>query len=61
MRPSPRHGNVCKIISLHAPIMARRSGSSSKAREHIDAASGGSFFTLSIEDAHKLVEKMASN
>jgi hypothetical protein len=41
--------------------MAWRSGSSSKAREHIDAASGGSFFTLSIEDAHKLVEKMASN
>jgi hypothetical protein len=31
------------------------------AREHIDAATGGSFFTLSIEEAHKLVEKMASN
>jgi hypothetical protein len=31
MRPSPRHGNTCRIISLHAPIMARRSGSSSKA------------------------------
>jgi hypothetical protein len=31
------------------------------AREHIDAAAGGSFFTLSIEEAHKLVEKMASN
>jgi hypothetical protein len=30
-------------------------------REHIDAAAGGSFFTLSIEEAHKLVEKMASN
>jgi hypothetical protein len=29
--------------------------------EHIDAAAGGSFFTLSIEKAHKLVEKMASN
>jgi hypothetical protein len=28
--------------------------------EHIDAAVGGSFFTLSIEEAHKLVEKMAS-
>jgi hypothetical protein len=31
------------------------------AREHIGAAAGGSFFTLSIEEAHKLVEKMASN
>jgi hypothetical protein len=31
------------------------------AREHIDAAAGGSFFTLSIKEAHKLVEKMASN
>jgi hypothetical protein len=29
--------------------------------EHIDAAAEGSFFTLSIENAHKLVEKMASN
>jgi hypothetical protein len=31
------------------------------AREHIDAAAGGSFFTLSIEEARELVEKMASN
>jgi hypothetical protein len=31
------------------------------AREHIDAAAGGSFFALSIQEAHKLVEKMASN
>jgi hypothetical protein len=31
------------------------------AREHIDAAAGGSFFALSIEEAHNLVEKMASN
>jgi hypothetical protein len=30
-------------------------------REHIDAATGGSFFALSIEEAHTLVEKMASN
>jgi hypothetical protein len=29
--------------------------------EHIDAAAGGSFFALSIEETHKLVEKMASN
>jgi hypothetical protein len=31
------------------------------AREHIDAATGGSIFTLSIKEAHKLVDKMASN
>jgi hypothetical protein len=31
MRPLLRHGNVCRIISLHAPIMAWRSSSSSKA------------------------------
>jgi hypothetical protein len=31
------------------------------AREHIDAAAGGSFFALSIEEACKLVEKMANN
>jgi hypothetical protein len=31
MRPSLRHGNACRIISLHASIMAWRSGSSSKA------------------------------
>jgi hypothetical protein len=31
------------------------------AREHIDVAARGSFFALSIEEAHKLVEKMASN
>jgi hypothetical protein len=29
--------------------------------EHIDATAGGFFFALSIEEAHKLVEKMASN
>jgi hypothetical protein len=65
---SSRHGNACRIISLYAPIMEEwfivqsfyhgliRSG-----REDIDATAGGSFFTLSIEEAHKLVEKMASN
>jgi hypothetical protein len=31
------------------------------AGEHIDAAAGGSFFALSIEEAHKLIKKMASN
>jgi hypothetical protein len=29
--------------------------------EHIDATARGPFFTLSIEEAHKLVEKMTSN
>jgi hypothetical protein len=31
------------------------------AREHIDAAAGGSFFSLSIEEAWALIEKMASS
>jgi hypothetical protein len=31
------------------------------AREHIDAAAGGSFFALSFEETRKLVEKMGSN
>jgi hypothetical protein len=31
------------------------------ARDHIDAAARGSFFTLGIEEARKLIEKMASN
>jgi hypothetical protein len=68
MRPSSRHGNSCRIISLHAPITAWRSGSSSNyhglirsAQEHIDAATGGSFIGLGIEEARKLVEKMTSN
>jgi hypothetical protein len=30
-------------------------------REHIDAIARGSFFALSIEEAHKLDEKVASN
>jgi hypothetical protein len=31
------------------------------AQGHIDAGAGGSFLALSIEEARKLVEKMASN
>jgi hypothetical protein len=31
------------------------------AREHIDVVAGGSSFTLSIDEARTLVEKMASN
>jgi hypothetical protein len=31
------------------------------AREHIEVAARGSFFALSIEKAHKLIEKMASH
>jgi hypothetical protein len=52
MRPSPRHGNVCRIISLHAPTLAWMSGSSSKALSWVDSLS---------QEAHKLIEKMASN
>jgi hypothetical protein len=36
-------------------------GLSRTAREHIDATAVGSLFALSIEEAHKLIEKMASN
>jgi hypothetical protein len=69
MRPSLRHGNACKIISLHAhhgmeewfTIQSFYHGLIRSAQEHIDATAGGSFFALSIEEAHKLVEKMASN
>jgi hypothetical protein len=69
MRPLLRHENVYKIISLHAP--SRHGGVvhhpkllswvDSLTQEHIDAATRGSFFALSIEEACKLVEKMASN
>jgi hypothetical protein len=31
------------------------------AHEHSDAAGGGSFFDLSIEEVHKLIEKVVSN
>jgi hypothetical protein len=31
------------------------------AREHIDDVARGSFFILSVEEAHKLVEKMTPN
>jgi hypothetical protein len=70
MRPSLRHDSTCKIISLHAPhhdmeewfiIQSFYHGLIRSAQEHIDAAAGGSFFALSIEEARKLVEKMASN
>jgi hypothetical protein len=70
MRPSSRHGNACRIISLHAPyhsmeewfiIQSFCHGLIRSAREHIDPADGGSFFALSIDEAHKLIEKMASN
>jgi hypothetical protein len=69
MRPSLRHGNVCRIIPLQAPhhgmeewfiIQSFYHGLIHLAREHIYAAAGGSFFAHSIEEAHKLVEKMAS-
>jgi hypothetical protein len=52
--PPSRHGGVV----YHPKLL---SWVDSLSREHIDAAARGSFFTLSIEEAHKLVEKMASN
>jgi hypothetical protein len=70
MKPSPRHGNACRIISLHAPhhgmeewyiIQSFCHGLIRSAQEHITATAGGSFFALNIEEARKLVEKMASN
>jgi hypothetical protein len=70
MRPSPRHGNVYRIIPVHAPdhnmeewfiIQSFYHGMIRSDREHIDADVGGSFFTLSIKKARNLVEKMASN
>jgi hypothetical protein len=65
MKPLPRHGNACRIISLHARewfiIQSFYHGLIHTAREHIDVASRGSFFALSIEEAHTLIEKMASN
>jgi hypothetical protein len=42
-------------------IQSFYSGLIHSAREHIDATAGGSFFALSIEEACKLVQKMASN
>ena len=30
-------------------------------RSHLDAASGGAFFSLSVVDAKTLIEKMVSN
>jgi hypothetical protein len=54
--PCPHHGmEECFVIQSFYYGLIR------SAREHIDAAARGSFFALSIEEPHKLVEKMASN
>jgi hypothetical protein len=52
--PPSWHGGV-----VHHPKLL--SWVDSLSREHIDATTGGSFFSLNIEEARKLVEKMASN
>jgi hypothetical protein len=52
--PPSWHGGVVHHPSFYHGLIR-------SAWEHIDAAAAGSFFTLSIEEAHKLVEKMASN
>jgi hypothetical protein len=52
----PHHGmEVWFIIQSFYHGLIRSS------QEHIDATAGGSFFALSIEEARKLVEKLASN
>jgi hypothetical protein len=70
MKPLPRHGSACRIISLHAPhhdmeewfiIQSFYHGLIRTACEHIDAAARGSFLALSIEETRKLFEKMASD
>jgi hypothetical protein len=52
----PHHGMEERFI-----IQSFYHGLIRSAREHIDVIAGGSFFTLGIEEARKLVEKMASN
>jgi hypothetical protein len=52
----PHHGMVEWFI-----IQSFYHGLIRIAHEHIDAAAEGSFFALSIEEAHKLIEKMTSN
>jgi hypothetical protein len=49
--PPSRHGRV-----VHHPKLLSWADSHS-----IEVAAGGSFFALSIEEARKLIEKMASN
>jgi hypothetical protein len=52
--PPSRHDEWFIIESFYHGLIC-------SAWEHIDVAVGGSFFALSIEEAHKLVEKMASS
>jgi hypothetical protein len=54
--PCPHHG-----MEEWFMIQSIYHGLIHSAQEHIDVAAGGSFFALSIEEDHKLVEKMASN
>jgi hypothetical protein len=51
----PHHGMEWFIIQIFYHGLIR------SAQEHIEANIGGSFIALSIEEARKLVEKMASN
>jgi hypothetical protein len=52
----PHHGTEEWFI-----IQSFNHGLIRSAREHIDVAAGGSFFALSVEESHKLIEKMTSN
>jgi hypothetical protein len=52
--PTPRNGRVVHHPGLLSWLIR-------SAKEHIDAAHGGSFFAISIEEARPLLEKMASS
>jgi hypothetical protein len=68
MGPLLRRGSAYKTISASPHhgmeewfiIQGFYHGMIHSAREHIDAAAGGSFFALSIEEARALIEKMTS-
>jgi hypothetical protein len=53
--PPSRHGGVAHHPKLLSWVDSLSLGA------YIDASTGGSFFALSVEEAHKLVQKMASN
>ena len=67
MKPFWKLGRDSRNILQHAPTTAWWNGwlfrvySNTPAQNHIDAASGGSFLSLSVPEAKALVEKIASN
>ena len=70
MKPFRKFGRDSRSTSQHAPhhgmeewliIHSFFNGLNTPAQNHIDAASGGSFLSLSVLEAKALVEKIASN